>query len=127
MSLKIKDIAFTAYPATNIPRSRKFYGEILGLKETMAMDFGDGKWWIEYEIGTGTLALSNHTKPSKDGGGPNIALEVENLDDAIAALEARGVKIAEVFPGATVINSPGCRFCFIKDPDGTPINIHQCR
>jgi len=29
-----KDIAFTAYPVTNMRRARKFYEEVLGLKPT---------------------------------------------------------------------------------------------
>jgi catechol 2,3-dioxygenase-like lactoylglutathione lyase family enzyme len=123
--IKIKEIAFTAYPVTDIPRARAFYGNTLGLKETHAMDFGDGKWWIEYDIGPGTLALTNYTKPAADHNGPNIALEVEDLDAALADLKAKGAPIFEIQPGVTIMDSPVCRFFFITDPDGNGINIHQ--
>jgi catechol 2,3-dioxygenase-like lactoylglutathione lyase family enzyme len=124
--IKIKDIAFTAYPVTDVARARKFYAETLGLKETMAQDFGGGMWWIEYEIGHGTLALTNYTKPSADHNGPNIALEVEDLDDALADLKAKGVNILR-FDFGEVLDSTVCRFFFITDPDGNGINIHQCK
>ncbi|MDR3229096.1 MAG: VOC family protein [Puniceicoccales bacterium] len=128
MSIRIKDIAFTAYPVTDVPRARAFYGQILGLKETMAHDLGDGKWWIEYDIGAGTLAITNVTKPATDHNGPNIALEVEDLDEALADLKSKGVNFFPPDPAAPdslVMDSPICRFFFIIDPDGNGINIHQ--
>ena len=125
--IKVTDIAFTAYPVTDIPRARAFYGQTLGLKETMAEDFGNGMWWIEYEIGQGTLALTNYTKPAADRNGPNIALEVEDLDAAYAHIKAAGIEIPEIMPGTTIMESPVCRFFFIPDPDGNGINIHQCK
>lgn len=125
--IKIKDIAFTAYPVTDVPRARDFYGKILGLKETMAHEFGPGKWWIEYDIGHGSLALHNFSEPAPDGKGPNIALEVEDIDAALAHFKAAGVPIPEIRPGTTIMDSPMCRFFFIADPDGNGINIHQCK
>ena len=125
MSIRIKEIAFTAYPVTDVARARAFYGQTLGLKETMAHEFDASMWWIEYDIGAGTLALTNYTKPAADHGGPNIAFEVEDLDAAIADLKAKGVKIVECCPGTTVMDCPTCRFFFIADPDGNGINIHQ--
>ena len=125
--IKVTDIAFTAYPVTDIPRARNFYGEILGLKETMAEDFGDGMWWIEYEVGQGTLALTNYTQPSADRNGPNIALEVEDLDAAFDHLKTANVPIVEVIPGTPIMDTPVCRFFFVTDPDGNGINIHSCK
>jgi catechol 2,3-dioxygenase-like lactoylglutathione lyase family enzyme len=125
--IKIKDIAFTAYPVTDIPRARAFYKDTLGLTETKAEDFGGGNWWIEYDIGHGTLALHTFSKPSGDKTGPNIALEVENLDDAYAHCQAAGLPPLEISPGQTIMDSPVCRFFFITDPDGNGINIHQCK
>ncbi|AWI10698.1 VOC family protein [Ereboglobus luteus] len=125
--LKIKDIAFTAYPVTDVSRARAFYSRVLGLKETMAYEFGPGKWWIEYDIGHGTLALHNIMEPAPEGKGANIALEVENLDDALTHFKTLGVAPHEIKPGTVIMDSPACRFFFISDPDGNNINIHQCK
>lgn len=114
------EIAFTGYPVTDMARARAFYENVLGLKPSHV--FGEGeKQWVEYDIGPGTLAITNFSpewKPSAQG--PSIALEVENFDAAIAALRAAGTKFA-LEPTA----SPVCRLAVISDPDGNGIAIHK--
>src|SRR4051812_1242597 len=51
LNLMIKEVAFVAIAVTDIPRSRKFYEEVLGLKAEG--EYVDGQW-IEYEIGPTT-------------------------------------------------------------------------
>jgi catechol 2,3-dioxygenase-like lactoylglutathione lyase family enzyme len=125
MSIQIKEIAFTGYPVTDVPRARAFYGKTLGLKETHAVEFGANQWWIEYDIGPGTLAIHTYTTPAPDYKGANIAFEVEDLDEALADLKSKGVPIVQFDPGTLIMESPVCRFFFISDPDGNLINIHQ--
>ncbi|MDR2430054.1 MAG: hypothetical protein LBD14_04030, partial [Puniceicoccales bacterium] len=67
------------------------------------------------------------TQPAADHNGPNIALEVEDLDAALAHFQHHAIPIPEILPGTTIMDSPVCRFFFITDPDGNPINIHQCK
>src|SRR5437867_12439616 len=90
--MKIIEIAFSAYPVTDLKRAKRFYEGTLALKQSRI--FGDEKeGWIEYDIGPGTLAISNFAgdwKPSADGGG--VALEVENFDSPIAVLKKAGTK-----------------------------------
>ncbi|MDR2981527.1 MAG: VOC family protein [Puniceicoccales bacterium] len=119
MSIHAKEIAFVGYPVTDVPRARNFYGKILGLKETMAEDFGNGQWWAEYDVGAGTIAISNAWQPSGQNG-PSAALEVEDLDAALAHLQANGVNIC-----LPTIDTPVCRFFVITDPDGNSLTIHQ--
>ena len=78
--IRITEIAFTGYPVTDLARARTFYETLLGLKP--AKTFGEGdRQWIEYEVGTGTIAISNLAgdawKPASDG--PAVAFEVENF------------------------------------------------
>ena len=49
--LNVTGIAFALYHVTDVARARKFYGETLGLKVCMEMEFAPGKWWIEYDAG----------------------------------------------------------------------------
>ncbi len=51
---------------------------------------------------------------------PAVAFEVENLDEAVAALKAAGVTIIE-----ERIESPICSFARIADPDGNGITTHK--
>jgi catechol 2,3-dioxygenase-like lactoylglutathione lyase family enzyme len=113
-----REIAFVAYPSTDIARSRKFYEELLGLKPNAPVQ-PDAKW-VEYNIGPGTLAIgsSPNWPPSNDG--PSAALEVEDFDAAVERL--RGNKI-EFLIGP--LDLPSCRMVSFRDPDGNRLTIHQ--
>ena len=114
----IAEIAFTGTPVTDIKRAREFYEGALGLKPTME---SAGGMWVEYDVGSGTFAIGCYGdvwKPSKDG--TCIAFEVDNLDEEIARLKAKGVKFA-----MEVMDTPVCRFAILLDPDGNQVMIHQ--
>jgi predicted enzyme related to lactoylglutathione lyase len=115
--IKVTEIAFTGYPVTDMPRARAFYEGTLGLKPSST--FGDS--WIEYDIGPGTIAITNMSaewKPSSDG--PSAALEVENFDEAVAVLKKAGAKFT-----LEPMDSPVCRLAVVCDPDGNAIAIHK--
>jgi predicted enzyme related to lactoylglutathione lyase len=115
--LKIIEIAFTGYPVTDMARARAFYEGTLGLKSSSA--FGDS--WIEYDVGPGTLAITNMSegwKPSSDG--PSVALEVENFEEAIAHLKRAGTTF-----GMEPMDTPVCQLAIIRDPDGNTLAIHK--
>ena len=120
--MHITEIAFVAYPVTDIDRARAFYEDVLGLaigEIAEEIDGVAGKHWIEYEIGEGTFAISNMWEP--DGkSGPTIAFEVEDFDRSIAQLKGAGANIV-----AERIDSPVCKFALITDPDGNGITIHK--
>ena len=118
--LNITEIAFTGYPVTDMPRARAFYEGVLNLKVASEFEH-EGKQWIEYELGTGTFAISNMAaewKPSADG--PSVAFEVQDFDAALAAVGAAGVRCV-----AEVVETPVCRFAVILDPDGNSITLHR--
>jgi predicted enzyme related to lactoylglutathione lyase len=121
--VRIKEIAFTGYPVTDLARARAFYENLLGLVPSMTLDH-EGKGWIEYEVGSSTVAITNmdpeHWKPSADG--PSLAFEVEDFDSAMQAMRNAGVLIS-VEP----LELPTCRFAVVADPDGNSVAIHQRR
>ena len=116
--MKISEIAFTGIPVTDIARARAFYENVLGLKPTME---SAGGMWIEYDIGATTLGIGSYGEqwqPSPQG--TCVALEVDDVDAAIAHLQANGVTIF-----MAPMDSPVCRFAMICDPDGNKIIIHK--
>lgn len=119
--VRIKGIAFMAYPVTDLGRARGFYEQVLGLVPATVLDH-EGKGWIEYEVEGGTLAITNmdpeQWKASPDG--PSVAFEVEDFEEAMRALRGAGVKIS-VEP----MTFPSCRFAVVADPDGNSVAIHQ--
>lgn len=117
MSIQVKEIAFILHLVTDIPRARKFYEEVLGLKTGLQHEVGPGQWWIEYDIAGQALAISNAMPGTPSSA---LTLEVADLDASLAAVRAAGVMIA-----TDVMEFPPCRMFFIKDPDGHEIGLHQ--
>jgi len=119
--ISVTAIAFTGYPVTDIARARAFYEQVLGLKSSAVFEH-EGRHWIEYDIGAGTLAISNMAlekwKPSPDG--PSAALEVADFDAAIATLRTAKVKFT-----LEPMDSGACRMAVVSDPDGNSLCIHQ--
>jgi predicted enzyme related to lactoylglutathione lyase len=117
--LKITEIAFSCYAVTDMPRARKFYEGVLGLKPTTVHDSEHGHW-VEYEIGPHALALGSSPmfKPSPDG--CSVALEVEDFDAAVSQLRANNVKF-RIEP----MDTPVCQMAMFFDPDGNSVCIHK--
>ena len=117
--VRVKEIAFTGYSITDLKCARAFYEGTLGLE--CSRIFGKEKAWIEYDIGPGTLAISNFIpdwKPSPGGG--IVGLEVEDFESAVGRLKDDGA----VFLGDT-FETPVCHMAFVQDPDGNTIIIHK--
>lgn len=129
----IKNIAFTIYAVTDIPKARTFYEGILGL--TPGTDFGpvtDESSWIEYNLGkadteadgtqtgeqTFAIGCSPDWKPSQDGA--VISFEVDDFDEFIAKLKTANVSF-KLEPQTF----PTCSMAVIRDPDMNNIMIHK--
>ncbi len=114
-----QEIAFTAYPVTDIARARKFYEGVLGLRPNAPLKAEDQPF-IEYNVGPGTLAIgcSPLWKPSQDGA--SVALEVTDFDAAVATLEEHGIA-----PVMGPHDGPICRMVVVRDPDGNKVTLHQ--
>jgi predicted enzyme related to lactoylglutathione lyase len=117
--LQIKEIAFSCYAVTDMPRARSFYEGVLGLKPAHVVDLPDGKW-VEYDLAGQTLSLGSAPgwKPSADG--CTVALEVADFDAAIAHLRASQVKFR-----MDPLETPVCRMAMVFDPDSNTLCIHQ--
>lgn len=115
-----KDIAFTIYAVTDIKRSRAFYEGVLGLVPNTEFDGSNNSPWVEYNIGSGTLAIgcSPDWKPSSDGA--VVALEAIDFDATALKLKSANVEF-KLEPQ----NYPGCSMFVIKDPDQNNILIHH--
>jgi predicted enzyme related to lactoylglutathione lyase len=118
MSIQVKEFAFVFYPVTDVARARTFYEGLLGLKVGLQIEFSHGQWWIEYDVAGQALAVSN-AMPGKPSSA--LALEISNLDEAIAAVKAAGFKIT-----TDPMEFPPCRIFVVQDPDGNEITLH-CR
>lgn len=117
--IRYQEIAFIAYPVTDIARARKFYEGVLGMKPNAPLK-SETQQWIEYDLGPGTLGIgkSDQWKPSNDG--PSAALEVEDFDAAVAVLKEHNIT-----PIIGPIEFPICHMVTVRDPDGNKITLHK--
>ena len=118
----LKKVAFTMFPVDDTDRARAFYENTLGLTRGSSASNGV---WTEYDLpGGGCLALFNHPDPNAKGqrGSSNasIAFEVEDLDQLMADLKAKGVTFS-----SGIIKSPVCRMANINDSEGNSIILHE--
>lgn len=100
-----------------MPRARKFYEGVLGLKVTRKFS----KIFYEYDIGAGTLVVACSPKmwpPSRKG--TTAALEVVDFDAAVEHLKKKKIKLA-----IPVQDFPTCRMLGVRDPDGNMITLHK--
>ena len=111
---------FVSVPVTDMARSRRFYGETLGLSPV-----GDPEGaWPEYQLGENlSLYLIDPTNIGQEFTAPHsssIALRVPDVAEARAALEAKGVE----FHG-DVLDTGVCHMAFFADPDGNALMLHR--
>ena len=120
--LNVTGLAFAIYHVTDVARARQFYGEALGLKVCMEMEFAPGQWWIEYDAGgPSALALTNYESPGMNlAPSPGVALEVGDQEEALARVRAAGIPVTW---GPN--DFPVCRCFAVKDPDGNDLYFHQ--
>lgn len=117
----LKELAFIGYPVTDFAKARAFYGDLLGLKETVSFEHEGELGWLEYDLAGQTLALakaSEQWQPNANGGG--ACLEVEDLDAAVAHLKNGGAKVV-----MDIQDFPICRLALVADPDGNTLALHQ--
>ena len=110
---------FVSVPVTDLERSKRFYGETLGLPQVS----GD-EGWPEYQLGENvSLYLVDPTNIGREFEGPHtssIALRVADVEAAQRALEAKDVEfVAEPFDTGV------CHMAIFHDPDGNTLMLHR--
>ena len=116
-SLQIQKLDHCSILITDMVRSRRFYGELLGLREINRPRTFDFQV-IWYDLGDQHIHLIVKDRP--DTASPrHFALRVADVAAARSYFQSRGVAIQETTP------IPGADRFFIFDPDGNRIEIIQ--
>jgi catechol 2,3-dioxygenase-like lactoylglutathione lyase family enzyme len=112
----IKGLAFVAVPSEDAERSRRFYGEVLGLRP-------DAHAKYEFWVGETCLAIwepASFGRPFSPQQNGHIAVDVDDVESTRAELEGKGV----AFVGETA-DTGVCRMAFFNDPDGNDLMLHH--
>jgi catechol 2,3-dioxygenase-like lactoylglutathione lyase family enzyme len=114
-SLRVTQIDHVSVIISDVERSRRFYRDLLGLKEiAKPRTFDFVALW--FDLGNQHLHLLRKDRP--DTLSPrHFALRVADVEEARGYFRERGVPIAETTP------IPGADRFFIADPDGNRIEI----
>ena len=121
--LKIKRIG-AAMPAQDVKRARQFYEQKLGLKPTNEQPDGS----VMYMVGeTGFLVFPSMGKASGDH--TQMALDVDDVEDAVRELRKSGVRLEEYdFPELKTQDGlatlpDGSKGAWFKDTEGNLIAV----
>ena len=117
--IDVQRVDYIRVPVKDMMEARRFYGELLGLRENPNSPDDD---WIEYEAGNVTLAvMTPHTHDYEFSPLPpgTLAFRVPDVADAKAKLEAAGIQVKEMW------DSGKCQGAGVNDPSGNPILLHH--
>ena len=102
----------------NVVVMSAFYTEVLGLEQLPRPDFGfPGAWLCSEGQQIHLMQVEKHEAPE----GQHFAFRIDDMDESIAELQGRGVKIKGPFdiPGSKA------RQAFLRDPSGNLIELNQ--
>jgi catechol 2,3-dioxygenase-like lactoylglutathione lyase family enzyme len=110
---------FVFFPISDFERSHAFYTGVLGLECSKRYDNALGG---EFETGNLTIQVVDMGKigrelPPSTGA---IALHVDDVEEARAELEGKGVEFAD-----ETLDSGVCFQAFFHDPDGNALILHH--
>jgi predicted enzyme related to lactoylglutathione lyase len=115
----VRGVDFVGIPTHDLERAVEFYGSTLNLPRAVYLKERN---YAEFETGNLTLSvydpermgLEHNTNPNA------IALHVDDVAQARASLEERGVQ----FAGET-FDTGVCFMAFFSDPDGNALMLHH--
>jgi predicted enzyme related to lactoylglutathione lyase len=115
----ISGVDFVAMPTHDIKAAAEFYGETLGLRQSVYLPERN---YAEFETGNLTLSLIDAEAMGLEHHAHRheVALHVDDVEAARKTLEDRGVS----FNGDTLDTSV-CHMAFFSDPDGNALMLHH--
>jgi predicted enzyme related to lactoylglutathione lyase len=115
----IGGVDFMAVPTHDLEAASEFYGQTLGLRRSVYIPERN---YAEFETGNLTLsvidaeAMGLEHHPHRH----QIALHVDDVEEARKALEQRGVSF-----GGETLDTGVCHMAFFSDPDGNALMLHH--
>lgn len=101
---------------SDVESALAFYTEVLGfVARGDRPDFGFGGAWLD--VGGQQVHLIEAPPPEPRG--QHFAVQVEHLDDVVAAIRRRGISVSDPVPVAS------SRQAFLNDPSGNQVELHE--
>jgi predicted enzyme related to lactoylglutathione lyase len=115
---------YSYIPANDVARARKFYEETLGFKPKEIT--ADG---VVYEFAQGTACFLYRTPNAGTSQASQAFWQVDNIEQEVAQLAARGVKLEKYdIPGTDergITTAGGAKAAWFKDTEGNIMAVIQ--
>ncbi len=121
----INKLMMLAIGVSNMPTSKAFYQDKLGLKVTADYRQNDDHWWVSLVLPEGGITITLTTfHPNAQPGTMTLWFATSDLSAAHKALGESGVKVSEI---GDDLHGPGSgvKWFNFKDPDGNLIHLEQ--
>ena len=127
--MQIRGIHHVAVIASDYPKSKAFYVELLGL-QVIAETYREARdsWKLDLELPDGTqIELFSFPGAPPRASYPeacglrHLAFAVADVEEAVTFLTSRGVAVEPV----RVDELTGKKFTFFADPDGLPLELYE--
>jgi glyoxylase I family protein len=127
--LKINRVHHIAIICSDYTVSKHFYTQVLGFKILQEVYRAERKSYkLDLEVGNQyQIELFSFPEPTPRPSHPeaaglrHLAFEVDNIDEAVAAITANQVIVEPI----RIDEFTGKRFTFFQDPDGLPIEFYE--
>ena len=131
--MQVKQIDHIGIAVKSVEQAGKFYTDILGLKVEEIESVGDQKVNVAFIPVTGSeVELLESTAPdgpvakyidSRGEGIQHLAFRVENIEDALEELKAKGIRLIDQEPR---IGAGGARIAFIHPKETNGVLVEIC-
>lgn len=122
----VKGVDAVFYPVKDLERATKFYNALLGMEPTSAWPNFGAEYVLPNGEAFGFLKFPDVERfaPYKSAwhSGSGVMFAVDDLDSAVAACKARGVKF---YNEGKIEDTPVCQMVFVEDSEGNSFILHK--
>jgi predicted enzyme related to lactoylglutathione lyase len=121
----VNKLSMFTLSVSDMPRSKAFYVDTLGLKVTKDFRQDDQNWWVTLTSTEGGISINlarygeNTIKPGTVG----LYFKTSDIDAAHKELGKKGAKVNDIQDDLFGPGS-GVKFFQLEDPDGTQVTLY---
>ena len=126
----MKTVQHIAFNCRDLRVQEQFYTKHFGFRRARVFNEGTPGEFIMLRLGTTCLELLSVQAGSEfqlggtqPVGFKHLAFEVDDLDAAVAALQADGIETDQIKDCSSIVE--GMHVCFFNDPDGNRLELTQ--
>jgi catechol 2,3-dioxygenase-like lactoylglutathione lyase family enzyme len=121
--VQVERTDFISVPVTDMERSKRFYGETLGLSEIPHAEQNFPEYQLGENVSLYLLQMENIGEKFEGPHTASIAIRVPDVHEAQKELAAKGVEFRHF--DEPVFDTGVCHMAIFSDPDGNSLMLHR--